>query len=79
MQSDLRSGPIDRELHFPYHPHVTVAHDLPDPQLDAAFEQLADYTADFDAQGFALYERDDDGYWHAEREFSFGHESADRE
>jgi 2'-5' RNA ligase len=72
VQADLRSGPVQRELHFPFHPHVTVAHDLPEPQLDAAFEQLADYSAEFDALGFALYERDDEGYWHAAREFSFG-------
>jgi 2'-5' RNA ligase len=72
LQADVRSGPVLRDLHFPYHPHVTVAHDLPEPQLDAALEQLADYQAEFEAQGFALYERDDDGYWHVGREFSFG-------
>ena len=24
----IRSGPLDRSLSFPYHPHVTVAHDV---------------------------------------------------
>jgi 2'-5' RNA ligase len=73
VQADVRSGPIARELHFPYHPHVTVAHDLPEPQLDFALTALADYEAEFEAQGFALFERDRDGYWHPGREFRFGH------
>ena len=72
VQADVRSGPVARELPFPYHPHVTVAHDLPEPQLDRALEELAGYEAEFDAVGFELFERDDDGYWHAGREFAFG-------
>jgi 2'-5' RNA ligase len=27
-------GPLARELKFPYHPHVTVAHDLGEDALD---------------------------------------------
>ena len=34
----MRSGPLERELKFPYHPHVTVAHDLPEEALDRAFD-----------------------------------------
>ncbi|HEX4429011.1 MAG TPA: 2'-5' RNA ligase family protein [Frankiaceae bacterium] len=77
VQADVRAGPIARELHFPYHPHVTVAHDLPEPQLDFALTALADYEAEFEAQGFALFERDRDGYWHPGREFRFGHPGSD--
>lgn len=73
VQSDVRSGPIVRELHFPYHPHVTVAHDVPEPQLDFALSALSDYEAEFEAEGFALFERDREGYWHPGREFRFGH------
>ena len=37
------SGPgrCDRELRYPYHPHVTVAHDVPTAALDAVFDGLA--------------------------------------
>ncbi len=73
VESDVRSGPVVRELHFPYHPHVTVAHDVPEPQLDFALTALADYEAEFDVEGFALFERDRDGFWHPGREFRFGH------
>jgi 2'-5' RNA ligase len=72
LQSDVRSGPIARDLHFPYHPHVTVAHDLPEPKLDFALIALADYEAEFEARGFALFERDREGYWHPGHEFRFG-------
>ncbi|MGE5829811.1 MAG: 2'-5' RNA ligase family protein, partial [Micromonosporaceae bacterium] len=33
----IRAGPLARELRYPYHPHVTVAHDVPDAALDAVF------------------------------------------
>lgn len=72
VQADVRSGPVSPPLSFRYHPHVTVAHDLPEPQLDRAIEALAGYEAAFEAVSFELFERDDDGYWHVEREFPFG-------
>jgi len=78
VQADVRSGPVHRPLPFPYHPHVTVAHDLPKPQLDAALVALDGYEAEFEAAGFALFERDDDGYWHVGREFTFGQLNAGR-
>lgn len=30
LQERVRTGPLNRPLRFPYHPHVTVAHDLDD-------------------------------------------------
>lgn len=71
VEADVRSGPVARDLRFPYHPHVTVAHDLPEPQLERALVALRDYQAEFDAVAFEFFERDDDGYWHAGREFAF--------
>jgi 2'-5' RNA ligase len=68
LEARVRSGLLDRELQFPFHPHVTVAHDLGEAQLDAACRDLADYTAEFDLAGFGLYEQGPDGTW---REASF--------
>ncbi|WP_432985634.1 2'-5' RNA ligase family protein [Dactylosporangium sp. CA-233914] len=48
---------------FPYHPHVTVAHDVPPAQLDTAFADLAGYEATFAVGGFTLFEHDDTGRW----------------
>ena len=53
-----RSGPLATSLDFPYHPHVTVAHDLPDAQLDRAFEDLATFECEFDVTDFHLYVHD---------------------
>jgi 2'-5' RNA ligase len=72
LQSWVRSGPLHRELRFPYHPHVTVVHDVADGQLDAAYAELADYRASFRACGFSLFERDQDGVWSPRCDFGFG-------
>ncbi len=51
LEAQVRSGPLARETLFPYHPHVTVAHDLDEPALDAAFDALATYDARFTRLG----------------------------
>lgn len=66
------SGPLARELQFPYHPHVTVAHGIAEAAMDRAFEELADYGAEWPCTGFALYEQGADGVWRKLREFPFG-------
>ncbi|MGZ4633418.1 MAG: 2'-5' RNA ligase family protein [Actinomycetes bacterium] len=72
VEAAVRSGPLLRELHFYYHPHVTVAHDLPTPVLDRAFTDLAGYDARFPVWGFSLYEHGPDGVWRPQRDFPFG-------
>ena len=69
LERGVRSGPLEQELHFPYHPHVTVAHDLPDEALSRAYDELADYEARFFVVGFHLYEHGDDGVWRSRQEF----------
>ncbi|MCX5423157.1 2'-5' RNA ligase family protein [Streptomyces sp. NBC_00078] len=74
LQQQVRdtSGPVPRELQFPYHPHVTVAHGIDEEAMDRAFEELADYEADWSCTGFALYEQGPDGVWRKLREYAFG-------
>ncbi|GAA2914127.1 2'-5' RNA ligase family protein [Streptomyces thioluteus] len=74
LQKRIRdaSGPLARELQFPYHPHVTVAHGIPEEAMDRAFEELAEYEADWSTTGFALYEQGADGVWRLDREYPFG-------
>jgi 2'-5' RNA ligase len=72
VESKVRSGPLARELKFPYHPHVTVAHDLGPEALDLAFQSLKDYEALFDVWGFTLFEQDREGVWRPQRDFPFG-------
>lgn len=74
LQKQVRdaSGPVARELQFPYHPHVTVAHGIDDEAMDRAFAELADYVAEWPCTGFALYEQGADGVWRKLREYVFG-------
>ncbi|MEU2711020.1 2'-5' RNA ligase family protein [Streptomyces sp. NPDC007205] len=66
------SGPLARELQFPYHPHVTVAHGIDESAMDRAFQELAGFDAQWPCTGFALYEQGGDGVWRKLREFTFG-------
>jgi len=74
LQKQVRdaSGPVARELQFPYHPHVTVAHGIGEEAMDHAFEALSGYEAGWPCTGFALYEQGADGVWRKLREFVFG-------
>lgn len=72
LEARVRSGPLHRTVRFPYHPHVTVAHDLPDEALDKAYAALSSYEACFDVWGFSLFELGHDGAWRPQRDFTFG-------
>ncbi|MGY1584852.1 2'-5' RNA ligase family protein [Streptomyces sp. MN13] len=74
LQQQVRdpSGPVARELQFPYHPHVTIAHGIAEEAMDRAYEELADYEAEWSCTGFALYEQGVDGIWRKLRDFVFG-------
>ena len=69
LEGDVRSGPLGRNLRFDYHPHVTVAHDLPEATLTVAQRTLADYEAAFTADAITLYEMGPDGVWVPLRDF----------
>jgi 2'-5' RNA ligase len=71
LQAKVRSGPLTRELRFPYHPHVTVAHDVDDVLLEKGFQELASYGGRFDVSGFTLFEQGTDDVWRPLRHFAF--------
>lgn len=66
----VRSGPLEVPIQFPYHPHVTVAHHLPEEVLDRAFDELAGFDCTFDAHEFHLYQHDEESGWRPSREFA---------
>ncbi|MFG2697479.1 2'-5' RNA ligase family protein [Kitasatospora sp. NPDC048407] len=72
LEAEVRSGPLARELAFPYHPHVTVAHGLPDPVLDQAHEQARTFRAVFDVTEFVLSTFGADAVWRPWRSYAFG-------
>jgi 2'-5' RNA ligase len=63
LAGQVRQGPLDQKLSFPYHPHVTVAHDVDEAALDRAFESLKDLECSFDVKAFHLYMHGGDGVW----------------
>ncbi|MEU2154862.1 2'-5' RNA ligase family protein [Streptomyces sp. NPDC019396] len=73
LQQQVResSGPVARELQFPYHPHVTVAHGIAEEAMDRAYEELAGYEAAWTCASFALYEQGPDAVWRTLREYEF--------
>ncbi len=62
LQERIRRGPLSTELNFPYHPHVTVAHRLPESDLDRAQQKTTHVRDSFSANAFQLYERADDAW-----------------
>ena len=74
MAADVRQGPLVIQRQFPYHPHVTVAHDLPYDLLQRAFDEMATYDVRFEVWGFSLYEHGADAVWRPQRDFPLGQE-----
>lgn len=70
LAAAVRRGPLAVELAFPYHPHVTVAHDLPQERLDQAFDELASFDASFEVADFHLYVHEDGSGWRPTRDFA---------
>ena len=67
-----RSEEINRDTRFPYHPHVTVAQDVPADALDAVFEDLAGFSARFEVSSFTLFSHGGEGPWRPRRDFPLG-------
>jgi 2'-5' RNA ligase len=67
----VRVGPLDIDVRFPYHPHVTVAHHVPLEALQRAFAALSSYEASFQVLGLTMFELGADEVWRPQRDFTF--------
>jgi 2'-5' RNA ligase len=63
---------LRREARFPYHPHVTVAHDVAPEALDRVYEDLADFSALFQVERFTLFLHNGEARWQPWRDFRLG-------
>ncbi|MHA7239432.1 2'-5' RNA ligase family protein [Arthrobacter sp. TMS1-12-1] len=72
LHGRLQAGPLERVLDFPFHPHVTVAHDVSDAGMDAAVEELRTFEASFEVRSMGLYEHVPSGLWKLREELHFG-------
>ena len=72
LERAVRRGPLKRKLEFYYHPHVTVAHHVPEDNLDRAFKDLSDFECSFEVVDFHLFEHGADAVWRPVRSFRLG-------
>jgi 2'-5' RNA ligase len=70
LAAAIRSGPLDVEVEFPFHPHVTVAHHLDDDLMDRAFDDLATFDCAYEVTRFHLYVHDESEGWRPTRDFA---------
>lgn len=69
LAATVRRGPLDVDIAFPYHPHVTIAHHLSDDLLDRAFGELSGFECKFAVESFHLYVHDEVVGWQPTRDF----------
>ena len=69
-EAQVRTGLLAVESRFPYHPHVTLAHDVSDALLARAFDDFTDFRARFTVAQMHLFSLHEDG-WHPLQGFDF--------
>ena len=69
LAAAVRSGPLDIDVDFPFHPHVTVAHHVSADLMDRAFDDLAEFECSFEVGEFHLYVHDASDGWRPTRDF----------
>jgi 2'-5' RNA ligase len=73
LAAAIGSAPqLRRPTRFPYHPHVTVAQDVPPEALDKVYEDLADFSARFEVERFTLFSHSGADRWRPRRDFFLG-------
>ncbi len=63
LSKDIRSGRLNRPLDYPYHPHVTIAHDVAPDMLDLAYQGLVEVDVRLEVEAFCAFSRDVTGRW----------------
>jgi 2'-5' RNA ligase len=72
LAKSVCSGPLEVDLEFPYHPHVTIAHHQPESKLEQAFVEFERFDAEFDVNEMWLYLHDAASGWQPTRAFALG-------
>ena len=71
LAESIRSGPLDYEPRFPYHPHVTLVQGVGDPVLDLAIDIGSSFEASWVVPGFRLDRLDPSGAYSSMAIFDF--------
>ncbi|HEY6710276.1 MAG TPA: 2'-5' RNA ligase family protein [Actinomycetota bacterium] len=78
LEAALLESPLDRRTH-PFHPHVTVAQDLPPDRIEAAAAELAGFRAAFPVPDLAVLREEPDKAWRPMATVPVGASTAVRE
>lgn len=70
LQRAVNDDVLAQDLRFPYHPHVTIAHELDESTLDRAARSMGTFDAVFPVVHFSLYFRGADGVWRDTADFA---------
>ncbi|MET0838171.1 MAG: 2'-5' RNA ligase family protein [Marmoricola sp.] len=71
LAAEVLRGPLAIERAFPFHPHVTIAHHLPEASLEKAFVELERFEATFDVPEMWMYLHDVTSGWQPTNAFAF--------
>lgn len=63
LAEKVRSGPLRRSLTYPYHPHVTIAVDLPDQAHDRAESEMSTFCLELPVTQIERFELAEHGVW----------------
>ncbi len=73
LADELRTGPLDFDLRFPYHPHITLAQGVAKTDLKRAATDWDDFEASWVVPGFRLDTVGADGTYTTRALFDFPH------
>ncbi|MDN6168502.1 MAG: 2'-5' RNA ligase family protein [Micrococcaceae bacterium] len=76
LHRQLQAGPLETRAEFPFHPHLTLAHDLAEEPMQRAMTSLAGYDATFPVDRIGLFEYDAEGLWALQEELTLGQDGA---
>lgn len=71
LADDVRSGPLEYNLRFPYHAHITLAQGLSEPRLEEALDLGKGFEASWTVPGFRLDKLEADGSYTSVALFDF--------
>lgn len=71
LQRDLNDGLLTQQREFPYHPHVTIAHNLSAEALDQVQVAMAGFSGEFNVPSIELFEHSGD-VWQQRMSFPLG-------
>ena len=72
LHEALVAGPMQHEVSYGYHPHLTIAHEADDAAMDLAQEELKDESLSFTVDSIGLFGLDATGAWSRREELGLG-------